>query len=57
MKRVECIDNAGMENTISLGETYVLLKETKKYYVVKLKVTKGEYLKYRFKKVEDQKSY
>lgn len=54
MIKVKCVDNTGMEKTINLGDTYVLAKETKKYYRIKLKQgTTGDYLKYRFKKIED----
>lgn len=52
--KVKCIDNTGMENTIKVGDTYVLVKETNKYYRVKLKHgMTGDYSKHRFKKMED----
>jgi hypothetical protein len=55
MIKVKCVDNTGMENTIKLRNTYVLVKEMEKYYRIKLKQgTTGDYLKYRFKKIEDQ---
>jgi hypothetical protein len=53
MIKVRCVNNKDMEGTLRLGDIYNLVKETKNYYVIKLKYgTKGNYAKDRFEKVE-----
>lgn len=52
MIKVKCVNNSGMESTLRLGETYVLVKETQKYYAIKMKYgTKGNFSKDRFEKL------
>lgn len=52
MTKVKCVNNEGMEGTLVLGDIYNLVKESKNYYVIKLKYgTKGNYSKNRFEKI------
>lgn len=51
--KVKCINAKDMERSLRLGDTYDLVKETKNYYVIKLKYgTKGNFTKDRFEKIE-----
>ncbi|WP_238899339.1 hypothetical protein [Clostridium sp. YIM B02500] len=53
MTKVKCINDKDMERSLRVGETYTLVKETKNYYVIKLKYgTNGNYTKDRFEKIE-----